>query len=261
MEMKGRKAILVVSFGTSFTKTRKETIHVIEQRIADAFPDRKIYYAWTSQMLLKKVREREGLEIDHVSQALERMKRDGIREVIVQPTHLLDGIENERMKADVECMREAFERIRVGRPLLAKPEDEQEITEILCKVWKEIPKEELLVLMGHGSSHSANAVYGRLADKLPECGNKNIILGTVEAQPSLDTVLTKALDRHPDRVHLAPFMIVAGDHAINDMAGEEEDSWMSRFRQAGFETVCHLRGLGEYKEVQEMFLRHVREAV
>lgn len=260
METQQTKAILVVSFGTSHADTREKTIDRIEADIRAAFPDHRIYRAWTSKMILKKLKSRDGIVIDNVKEAMERMAADGIREVIVQPTHVMNGIENDQMIADVQAYENRFDRIKTGAPLLTTEQDSREAIAALEQEWGTLPRNEALVLMGHGTEHYANNVYAALDYMMKDLGHTNMFLGTVEAYPTLEALMRQLKKADPEKVHLAPFMIVAGDHAKNDMSGGEEDSWASRFSQAGFEVECHLKGLGEYTCIREMFVRHVREA-
>ena len=260
MEYTAKKAILVVSFGTSYHQTRKKTIDRIEADIQAACPDRKIYRAWTSKMILRKLKTRDGIHIDNVKEAMEAMHRDGITDVIIQPTHVINGIENDLMKEDVLAFQNCFARITFGAPLLTSEQDSREVVQVLTDAWGGLPKEEALVFMGHGTPHYANAIYAALDYTFKDFGYKNIFMGTVEAYPSMDSLLKQVKDYQPSRIHLAPFMIVAGDHAQNDLAGNEPDSWKSRFEQEGYAVTCHLKGLGEYDGIRHIFLRHIEEA-
>lgn len=260
MEQQQTKAILVVSFGTSHADTREKNIDRIEADISAAFPDYRIYRAWTSKMILKKLKNRDGIVIDNVKEALERMESDGIRELIVQPTHVMNGIENELMTAQVRAFDGHFDEIRLGAPLLTTEQDSREAIAALEQEWKTLPENEALVLMGHGTEHYANSIYAALDYMMKDMGYANMFLGTVEAYPTLEALIRRMKKEKPVKVHLAPFMIVAGDHAKNDMSGEG-DSWAARFSEEGFDVECHLKGLGEYPQIRDMFVRHVREAV
>ena len=193
MNSASKKAILVVSFGTSYENTRKLTIEAIEHDIADAFPACPTYRAWTSKMIIAKLKKRDGLTIHTVKEALEQMLLDGITDVIVQPTHVINGIENDQMKADALSFRDRF--------------------------------------------------------------------STVEAYPALDSLLRAADSFHPKKIVLAPFMIVAGDHAQNDLAGADPDSWMNRLSSEGYEVTPVLKGLGEYPQVRQILVEHVQQAM
>lgn len=254
------KAILVVSFGTSHEDARRKNIEKIEQEIAESFQDYRVYRAWTSNVIRRILKKRDGLEIDSVEEAFARMKADGIREVIVQPTHVLNGIENEQMCGQIRSWQKEFDGLRIGTPLLTSQEDVCQTARILAERWKELGSKEALVLMGHGTPHYANSVYAALDNFLKDGGQRNLFIGTVEAYPSMETLLRRVKEYDPERVHIAPFMIVAGEHAKNDMAGDQEDSWKNQFQRAGYEVVCHVEGLGELEGIRKMFVRHVREA-
>ena len=260
MSQKSTKAILVVSFGTSFPDTRKRTIDVIEREIADAYPEYRIYRAWTSKMIMKKLLRTENMKVFSVREAMESMIDDGIAEVIVQPTHVINGIENDLMKEDALAYAENFENIRFGAPLLTSDQDNDEVTKAVAEEFSDLPERSALVLMGHGTTHYANAIYAALDYRFKDNGYGNIFLGTVEAYPSLDSLLRQVKALAPEAVVLAPFMIVAGDHATNDMAGDNPDSWRRKFEEAGFIVSCVMKGLGEYSAIRRILLRHVSEA-
>ncbi|HIU76270.1 MAG TPA: sirohydrochlorin cobaltochelatase [Candidatus Pelethocola excrementipullorum] len=256
-----KKAILVVSFGTSYEETRKATIDAIEQDVAEAYPDYRIYRAWTSKMILAKIKRRDGIHYDNVKEAFERMKADGITDVIVQPTHVINGIENDIMTEESLSFASHFSTIHFGTPLLTSSDDNNYLIEAIHHEFSDLQEDEVLVLMGHGTTHYANAIYAALDYTFKDRGHSNIFLGTVEAYPSMDTLLHMVKEYNPKRVILAPFMIVAGDHATNDMAGDDPESWRSQFEAAGFPVTCVLKGLGEYKDIRNLFLSHVEEAI
>lgn len=256
-----KKAILVVSFGTSYNPTREKTIDVIEKKIGDAFSDWKIYRAWTSKMIMAKLLKRDGIKINNVKEAMEQMRDDGITDVIIQPTHVINGIENDMMKEDALSYRDDFHSIAFGTPLLTSEQDSLDMIAAISHEFSDLRADEALILMGHGTTHYANAIYAALDYTFKDKGFPNIYLGTVEAYPSMETLMKMIREQNPSRVRLAPFMIVAGDHARNDMAGDDPDSWRCQFEAAGFPVECVLKGLGEYSEVQEIFIRHVREAM
>ena len=254
------RAILVVSFGTSYEETRKKTIDRIEQDIREVYSDCAVYRAWTSGMIRRKVLKRDGIYIPDVREAMEQMERDGIAEVIVQPTHVLNGIENDQMTEDVLAFEGRFDHIVTGAPLLTSQEDNDRVVQAVLDELHPAA-DEALVLMGHGTEHYANAVYAALDYQFKDMGHKNIFMGTVEAYPSFDSLIKQVRAVHPRRVTLAPFMIVAGDHATNDLSGEEEDSWKSKFENAGFEVDCVLKGLGEYPGIRKVFLDHIASSI
>lgn len=256
-----KKAILVVSFGTSYNSTREKTIDVIEKKIGESFPDCQIYRAWTSKMIMAKLLKRDGIKINNVKEAMEQMHREGITDVLIQPTHVINGIENDLMKEDALSWRDSFHSITFGTPLLTSEQDNCDIIEAINQEFSYLKADEALVLMGHGTTHYANAIYAALDYTFKDKGYPNIHLGTVEAYPSMETLLKMIREQNPSKVVLAPFMIVAGDHARNDMASDDPDSWRCQFEAAGFPVECVLKGLGEYTKVQEIFIRHVREAM
>lgn len=254
-----KKAILVVSFGTSYEDTRKKTLDAIEDRIRNEYPQYRVYRAWTSAMVRKKILKRDAVVIPDVAEAMQQMILDGITDVIVQPTHVLNGIENDRMEAQLQAYRGQFAHIVAGSPLLTTQRDHK--CAIECVAAELAPADgEALVLMGHGTEHFANSVYAALDQQFKDYGYENIFLGTVEAYPDFETLLKRVEKIHPNRVLLAPFMIVAGDHALNDLAGGNRDSWKCRMEEAGYETECILTGLGEYKGIRRMFLDHVADS-
>lgn len=261
MNSASKKAILVVSFGTSYENTRKLTIEAIERDIADAFPACPTYRAWTSKMIIAKLKKRDGLMIHTVKEALEQMLLDGITDVVIQPTHVINGIENDQMKADALSFRDRFSSIVFGNPLLTTEEDNQAIVRAVADEFQDMDPDTALVLMGHGTEHYANTVYAALDYRFKDTGHKNIFLGTVEAYPALDSLLRAADSFHPKKIVLAPFMIVAGDHAQNDLAGEGPDSWMNRLSSEGYEVTPVLKGLGEYPKVRRILVDHVQQAM
>ncbi|MGN1142281.1 MAG: sirohydrochlorin cobaltochelatase, partial [Oliverpabstia sp.] len=251
--IESKKAILVVSFGTSYNATREKTIDVIEKKIGDAFPEQRIYRAWTSKMIMAKLLKRDGIKINNVKEAMEQMRNDGITDVIVQPTHVINGIENDLMKEDALSYRDDFHSIAFGTPLLTSEQDSLDMIDAVAREFSDLKEDEALVLMGHGTTHYANSIYAALDYTFKDKGYPNIHLGTVEAYPSMQTLLRMVKEQNPKKVKLAPFMIVAGDHARNDMAGDDPESWRCQFEAAGFDVECCLKGLGEYPAVQEIF--------
>lgn len=256
----GKKGILVVSFGTSVNETREKTIDRIEEDIRQACPEYTVYRAWTSKMIIRKLKNRDGVHIDTVPEAMERLIGDGVRELIVQPTHVINGHENDGMIADVLRQGGSFESLKFGAPLLTSEEDSRAVIEAVMEEFRDFPKEEALVFMGHGTTHYANSVYAALDYRFKDMGYRNVFLGTVEAYPSLETLMKMVRQYGAKKVTLAPFMVVAGDHAMNDMSGDDEDSWRSRFEKAGFQVSCVLKGLGEYAGVRRHYVKHIQDA-
>lgn len=256
------KVLLVVSFGTSYNDNRELTIGAIEQALQKAYPDYELRRAFTAQTIIDILAERDNLQIDNVTQAMERLVADGVREVLVQPTHVMRGYEYDDTIAEIAPFVDQFDSITIGAPLLAEDADYQQLTEILVQETKEYAAQETaIVFMGHGTGHAANSTYATLQQYLTDAGHSNYFIGTVEAEPTLDDVLAKVADSAATRVVLLPLMVVAGDHASNDMAGDEADSWKNAFTAAGYEVECVMRGLGEYSGVQEMFVAHAGAAV
>ena len=260
MNQQTDKAILVVSFGTSYEASRKATIEKIEQDIRNAFQDHRIYRAWTSKFIISILKKRDNYTVPTVKEALEQMITDGIREVVVQPTHILDGIENNIMKEEVLSYKKSFDKIAFGTPLLACPADEQQAIKAVISEFPSLKETEALVLMGHGTTHQINAAYTKLNEEFKTAGHFNVFIGTVEADPTIQDLVQKVTAFNPSRIYVTPFMIVAGDHAHNDMAGDSPDSWVSQFQNAGFEVCPILKGLGEYPGIRKIFTDHVRAA-
>lgn len=253
-----KQAILVVSFGTSYDETRKVTIDAIENSIQEAFPEFRIYRAWTSKMILAKIKKRDGIHINNVKEAMEQMKADGITDVVVQPTHVINGIENDLMQEDALSYQESFHSIRFGNPLLTTEEDNQTVIQAVSSEFSSLSEDEVLVMMGHGTTHYANAIYAALDYAFKDYGHENIYLGTVEAYPSMSSILKMIAAKKPKKVVLAPFMIVAGDHARNDMAGDDPESWYCQLKEAGYHVECVLKGLGEYSSIRNLFINHIQ---
>lgn len=258
--MNKQKAILLISFGTSYAESREKTIDRIRKDITEAFPDCQIYHAWTSKMIIHILRERDNIHVPTIEEALTQIMKDGITDLTVQPTHLINGIENDIMKETILSMASSDMKIHFGTPLLTTTKDHHLVLEAVMKEFSDISPEDALVFMGHGTTHYVNSVYAALDYTLKDMGYTNAFIGTVEAYPDLDVIIRQVNKTDAHRVHLAPFMLVAGDHANNDMAGEDEDSWKSRFEAAGYEVVCHLKGLGEYQSIRDIYLNHLRDA-
>lgn len=259
--MEGKKALLAVSFGTSHRDTLEKTIAAAERDLAAAFPERKLYRAFTSGMILRKLAREDGLQIDDVPSALARLAEEGYTDVLVQPTHIINGDEYDKLRALAAGQAGRFQRVAFGVPLLTEPEDYQACVSALLA---ELPPEEegrAVVLMGHGTGHPANAAYALLEYVLHDWGRRDVLVGTVEGWPGLEEVLRRLAERPAvRRVELRPLMLVAGDHAKHDLAGDGEDSWKSRLEGAGYETSCVLRGLGEYPGIRALFVEHARRA-
>lgn len=253
------KGILVVSFGTSHLDTMKKTISVIEQEISERFLEYRVYRAFTSGMIIRKLKRTENLAVDTVQEALNRMKEDGIEDVIVQPTHIINGVEYDRMMKELMENMFLFRRIRVGKPLLSSVDDyKKSIHAVMAET--QLEDDEMLVLMGHGTDHHANSAYPTLEYTFHALGYNQVLVGTVESFPELKNVMAKLEISGKKKVVLMPFMLVAGDHAKNDMAGEE-DSWKSELEDAGYEVGVIMKGLGEFEGIRKIFTEHLEEEI
>ena len=257
-----RPVLLVVSFGTSYNDNRDLTIGAVERAIQKAYPQYEIRRAFTSQIILDILKERDQLEIDNVKQAMERLVADGVRDVVIQPTHVMPGIEYDGVIAQIGAYRERFHSMKVGRPLLVEDRDYDTLIAALAEETAPYnTSDTAMVFMGHGTEHAANATYPKLQQKLIQAGFHNFFIGTVEAEPTVEDVLADVRKTDAKKVVLLPLMVVAGDHAHNDMAGDAEDTWRAVFANAGYETRCVLKGLGQYPAVQQMFVDHVADAL
>ena len=254
------KGLLVVSFGTSVAETREKTIAAIEKDLAAAFPERKAYRAWTSSIIRRKLKTTENLAVDSVEEALERMLADGIADLVVQPTHMLPGEEFGKVTRALEAYAPRFERLRLGKPLLTDSSDVQAVAAVLEDTFSDVGDDEMLALMGHGSADAKPNFYLLLTEAFRKDGKPNFCVGTVEEDPGFTPILAAARERKPKRIRLLPFMVVAGDHALNDMAGEGEDSWAGMLRKEGFRVECILKGMGEYPRVRAMYVEKARKA-
>ncbi len=256
-------AILVVSFGTSYNDSREVTIGAIEQDIADAFPQYEVRRAFTSQIIIDKLKERDGLEIDNVEEALDRAVDDGIKKLVVQPTHLMNGFEYTDLADAVKNYEAKFDAIELGAPLLDSEGDVALVVKAITDKLKSYDDgKTAIVYMGHGTEADSNGVYQILQDTLTEEGFENFYIGTVEATPSLDDVIAALKSNGGyEKVVLEPLMVVAGDHANNDMAGDEDDSWKSVLTKEGYEVECILEGLGQVPEIRSIYVSHTANAV
>ena len=258
----GEKELLVVSFGTSFNDSRRLTIGAIEKSLQEAFPDWSVRRAFTSQIIIDHVRARDGEVIDNVHDALERAIANDVKTLLVQPTHLMNGFEYSDLENELAEYADAFDRILLGAPLLTIDRDYDTVAEALVDATARYDDgETAIVFMGHGTEAASNSVYAKMQTVLSEAGCDHYYIGTVEAEPSVEDVLEAVQAGSYQRVVLRPMMIVAGDHANNDMAGEDEDSWKSVFEGAGYEVVCVLEGLGQVEAVRTLIAEHASEAI
>jgi len=255
-----KKGILVISFGTSYADTRKVTIEACEEKIAASFPDYEVRRAFTSSIIIKKLKERDNIQIDTPEEALNKMKDEGFTKVIVQPLHIIPGLEYEEVLAVVNNFRGSFKELTVGRPVLYGIEDYKQAVEALKQQLPALDKDHAVVLMGHGTTHPANACYSCLQSVLND-EESNVLVGVVEGYPGIDNVIAKLKRNNIKEVTLMPYMLVAGDHAINDMAGDEEDSWKSILEREGFKVNIYLHGLGENNSYQEIYVQRVQDCI
>ncbi len=254
--MEEKKALLVVSFGTSFPDTLEKNIAAIERDVSAALPDHVLRRAFTSGMILRKIARRDGVHIDDVPRALARLVAEGFTQVVLQPTHIMNGDEYDKLCGQAAPFTGLLD-LRLGTPLLTEAEDYQALARALMDSLPAPGEGEALVFMGHGTGHHANAAYCQLEYVLHDLGWKDALVGTVEGYPGFAEVLRRLSERpHIRAVRLHPLMVVAGDHANNDMAGEEEDSWRAQLEGAGYAVTCTLKGLGEYPAVRSLFARH-----
>lgn len=265
-----KKTILAVSFGTSVPETRLANIDVLETELREKFPEWEVRRAFTSGVVRMKIAAEEGLVIDSPTEALERLQRDGVSEVIVQPTHIIPGDEYDRLTSAMMPFHQskAFVSLKLGRPLLCQEgivpgqvDDFQIAVEALKSQLPDCGAEERIqvVLMGHGSGHVSDRCYDLLQQRL-EAAGLPVFTATVEGSRTFEAAVEWLEQQQTERVVLMPFMLVAGDHALNDMAGPEEDSWQSQLSAAGYRVEVALRGLGENREFRKIYLQHVLEA-
>jgi len=258
----GEKELLVVSFGTSYNDSRRLTIGAIESALQEAFPDWSVRRAFTSQIIIDHVMQRDGEVIDNVREALDRAANNGVKTLLVQPTHLMHGFEYNDLKNELAEYADAFDKIVLAEPLLNIDRDFDMVAEALVAATADYDNGETAIcFMGHGTEAESNEVYAKMQTILTEAGCEHTYVGTVEATPSVEDVLKQVQAGSYKRVVLRPLMIVAGDHANNDMAGDEPDSWKSVFTGAGYEVKCVVEGLGQLPAIRELIVEHTREAM
>ena len=280
----GEKELLVVSFGTSFNDSRAEDIGGIESALQEAYPDWAVRRAFTAQIIINHVLARDGEKIDNVEQALERAAANGVKELVIQPTHLMHGAEYDELTQAVDNFRDMFESVEIAEPLLGEVgadasvvnADKETVAKAVVQTAVEAAGYDSIeaaaedgtafVFMGHGTSHAAKVTYSQMQTQMEDLGFNNVFIGTVEGEPeetSCEAVIGKVKEADYTNVVLRPLMVVAGDHANNDMAGEDEDSWVSQFEASGaFEKVdTQIAGLGSIPAVQEIYVQHTGEVV
>ena len=236
-----RKALLAVSFGTSYADTLEKNIAAIEADLAAAFPERTLRRAFTSGMILRRWKRERGVEIDDVPAALERLEREGYTDILVQPTHVMNGEEYHKLADQAEEFRGRFDRLTVGMPLLTAAEDYLDLGKALLEILPPQAEDRAVIYMGHGSEHQANSAYALMEYAFHDLGRSDVIVGTVEGYPDFAAALRRLKERpEVKEVELRPLMTVAGDHAKNDLAGEEPDSWKNVLEGLGYRVNCVL---------------------
>ena len=280
----GENEILAVSFGTSFNDSRVADIKGIEDALQEANPDWSVRRAFTAQIIINHVQARDGEKIDNVDQALERAIDNGVKNLVVQPTHLMHGAEYDELVEAVENYKDKFETVKIAEPLLgevgadadAVNSDKEAVAKALtAEAVKDAGYDSLdaakedgtaFVFMGHGTSHTAKVSYSQMQTQMKELGYDNVFIGTGEGEPeetSCESVIDAVEKAGYKKVVLRPLMVVAGDHANNDMAGDDDDSWLSMFKASGkFDSVdTQITGLGEIKDIQQIYVDHTAEAM
>ena len=280
----GENEILVVSFGTSFNDSRAEDIGGVEKALQAAYPDWSVRRAFTAQIIINHVEARDGENIDNMQQALDRAVETGVKNLVVQPTHLMHGAEYDEMTEAINGYKDKFESVAIAEPMLGEVGDDatvinddkkavaQAITDEACKeagfdsMDAAAEAGTAFVFMGHGTSHTANITYDQMQTQMEDLGFKNAFIGTVEGKPedtACDKVIEKVKEAGYKNVVLRPLMVVAGDHANNDMAGDDEDSWKSQFVASGnFENVdTQIAGLGRIEAVEQIYVDHTKAAI
>ena len=280
----GENEILVVSFGTSFNDSRAEDIGGVEKALQAAYPDWSVRRAFTAQIIINHVEARDDEVIDNMQQALDRAVENGVKNLVVQPTHLMHGAEYDEMTEAINGYKDKFESVAIAEPMLGEVGDDatvinddkkavaQAITDTACKeagfdsMDAAAEAGTAFVFMGHGTSHTANVTYDQMQTQMENLGLKNAFIGTVEGKPedtACDKVIEKVKEAGYKNVVLRPLMVVAGDHANNDMAGDDEDSWKSQFVASGnFENVdAQIAGLGRIEAVEQLYVDHTKAAI
>lgn len=279
----GENELLVASFGTSFNDSRTADISGIESALAEAYPDWSVRRAFTAQIIINHIQARDGEKIDNMDQALQRAIDNGVKNLVIQPTHLMHGAEYDELTEAVEKVKDQFESVKIAEPLLGEVgndasvinDDKVNVAKIVTdaavkdagyeSLDKAAEDKTAFVFMGHGTSHTANVTYSQMQTTMGDLGYDNVFIGTVEGKPestSADAVIKEVQDAGYTKVILRPLMVVAGDHANNDMAGDDADSWKSMFTAAGFEKVdCQIHGLGELPDIQKIYVDHAGAAI
>lgn len=257
-----KKGMLLVSFGTSHEETHVKTIDAIQDKVHAVYPNYMPYSAWTSGIIIEKVKAERGEHHDTLDEALARMIADGVEDCVVVSLHLMRGVETEKIERTVTAWsHEHGVPTWLTDPLMSSTDDRKAVAQVICDEFAFVGKDEVLLLMGHGSVHASNETYGLLQDEFSAKGRDRFFVATVEGEPTFDDALQLIEESRARCVYLAPLMVVAGDHAKNDMAGDGEDSWASQLKARGLQVKTVLRGLGEYAGIQQLACDHVREAL
>ena len=278
----GEKELLVVSFGTSFNDSRVADIKSIEDALQEANPDWSVRRAFTAQIIINHIQARDGEKIDNMEQALERAVANGVKQLVVQPTHLMHGAEYDEMCAAIDKVRDKFESVEIAEPMLGEVGNDAAVINadkeavakaVVAAALSESGYESTAaakeagvayVLMGHGTAHVAKVTYSQMATQMDKLGYENVFVGTVEGEPeetSCEAVIEAVKNAGYTTVVLRPLMVVAGDHANNDMAGADEDSWKTMFEAAGLTVNCQISGLGRIADVQALYVAHTKAAI
>lgn len=260
----GENELLVVSFGTSSADSRCANIGAVEQAIEEAVRDQfSVRRCFTSQMIINIVKKRDDVVIDNVSEALDRAVSNGVRTLVVQPTHIMKGFEYDKLQRILSGYDTCFDRIVTGEPLLTSEEDFSRVADAIHTACSDYDDgETAFVLMGHGTDADSNAVYKMLQNVMDSKGMKKFYIGTVEAEPSIEDVIRAVDESDCRRVVLRPLMLVAGNHAVNDMASADDpESWYSRFRKKGYEVECIIEGMGQIASVRDIYVDHALNAI
>lgn len=258
---KEKKAILVVSFGTSYIDTLEKTITAIEREIQCQYKDYTVFRAFTSQTIINKLQKRDNIKIDTINEAMEKIVTQCYTTVICQPTHIMHGLEYEKMIRTIAPYQKMIKDIRYGVPLLSSSEDYDKVVKVIMQQNKDLTEKDTLILIGHGTEHFADASYAALNYRFCAHGYDNVLVGTVEGYPDMETVLKKLQKRNTNTVYITPFMIVAGDHANNDICGDEEYTWKTKIAKQGYTVQTILKGLGEYKGIRNIFIEHIQNVI
>ena len=280
----GENELLVVSFGTSFNDSRAADIGGVEKALQEAYPDWSVRRAFTAQIIINHVQARDDEKIDNMEQALDRAVDNGVKNLVIQPTHLMHGAEYDELTEAVEKYQDKFETVKIAEPLLGEVgsdatvvnEDKAAVAEAITAEAVKTAKYDSLdaaaedgtafVFMGHGTSHTAKISYSQMQTQMENLGYKNVFIGTVEGEPedtACEAVIEKVKEAGYKKVILRPLMVVAGDHANNDMAGDDDDSWKSQFEASGeFDSIdTQIAGLGEIADVQQLYVAHTKAAM